>query len=170
MSLSKIFVSSLMVWQASAHAGEFAGASGSFIVAAPTALNGPTTEGVWFVRNGATSLNLPDLGADRVYEGWLVDNCTGKKISMGLFRADGKIDSDAAGQFAGPRALNYPPVPGSDFVKLGHNLVDGGHVVVITAEPYPDTDPNPSGVVVLSADIPAETAVGTEIQLQQPAH
>lgn len=146
-------------------------ARGTVLIAAPTALNGPTHQGVWFVSSSTKvfSLELPDLGANQVYEGWIVDDCTGKKVSTGLFRANGSIDSDAAGKYAGPLALNFPPVPGSDFVTLGHDLADGGHKVVITVEPYPDSDPNPSGVVVLKASIPAGTTVGTELNLENDA-
>ncbi len=153
-----------------AAATEMNNAHGTVLIAAPTALNGPTNQGVWFVNpgQGTLSVSLPDLASDQVYEGWLVDDCTGRKISTGLFRATGGIDSDAAGAYAGPLALNFPPVPGSDFVTLGQNLADGGHHVVITIEPYPDSDPNPSGVVVLKADIPQGTMAGTVLNLEAP--
>jgi hypothetical protein len=52
---------------------------------------------------------------------------------------------------------------------LGMNLTDGAHRVVITVEPYPDFDPNPSGVAVLGASIPAGTRVGTELTLENIA-
>ncbi len=146
-------------------------AKGTVLIAAPTAVNGPTSQGIWFINPAtkALSLDLPMLDADQVYEGWIVDGCTGKKTSSGIFRAVGGIDSDAAGRFAGPLALNFPAVPGSDFVTLGSDLSDGGHTVVITVEPYPDSDPNPSGVAVLRADIPAGTQPGTELNLQNVA-
>jgi hypothetical protein len=112
---------------------------------------------------------LPELSANQVYEGWIVDDCTGKKISTGLFRAQGAIDSDSAGRYAGPLALNFPAVPGSDFVTLGQDLVDGGHNIVITIEPYPDTDPNPSGQAALKVNIPADTEVGTQLTLENIA-
>lgn len=146
-------------------------ASGTVLIAAPTAVNGPTNQGVWFMNPSkkAFSLVLPDLGPNQVYEGWIVDDCTGKKVSTGLFRSTGSIDSDSAGRYAGPLALNFPPVPGSDFVTLGHNIADGGHNIVITVEPYPDTDANPSGVAVLKVNIPAETTVGTELTLENIA-
>lgn len=146
-------------------------AMGTVLIAAPTAINGPTNQGIWYI-NPATkrfSLELPDLGANRVYEGWIVDDISGQKISTGLFRPNGSLDSDAAGRYAGPLALNFPPVPGSDFVTLGMNIADGEHRVVITVEPYPDFDPNPSGVAVLAARIPAGTMVGTELTLENVA-
>lgn len=143
-------------------------AQGTVLIAAPTALNGPTDQGVWFINPGTKrfSLNLPELPSHQVYEGWIVDDCTGKKISTGIFRAQGAVDSDAAGRYAGPLSLNFPAVPGSDVVTLGQNLVDGGHNIVVTVEPYPDLSPNPSGVVVLRANIPENTSVGTEITLE----
>lgn len=150
---------------------DFKTAAGTVLIAAPTALNGPTPQGVWFV-NGSTkafSLTLPQLPTNQVYEGWIVDDCTGKKTSTGLFRASGGIDSDSAGNYAGPLALNFPPVPGSDFVTLGSDLTDGGHNIVITVEPYPDSNPNPSGFVVLRVNIPAGTTVGTELTLENTA-
>ena len=147
-------------------------ATGSVLIAAPTALNGPSNQGIWFVNPStkAFSLNLPELPANMVYEGWIVDDCTGQKISTGLFKSTGSIDSDAAGKYAGPLALNFPPRPGSDFVTLGQDLTDGGHNVVITVEPYPDADPNPSGKAILRVNIPAETTVGTELIFQNIAN
>lgn len=155
----------------------FAGASdlktakGTVLIAAPTALSGATNQGVWFInpQTKMFSLELPALQADQVYEGWVVDDCTGMKVSTGIFRASGGIDSDSAGKYAGPLALNFPAVPGSDFVTLGQNLADGSHNVVITVEPYPDFDPNPSGVGVLRVNIPTNTAVGTELTLENIA-
>lgn len=155
----------LGVHTAQAEAIDLKSGRGTVMIAAPTALTGPTNQGVWFI-NGSTkafSLALPALGANQVYEGWIVDDCTGKKISTGIFRSTGLTDSDAAGPFAGPLSLNYPAAPGSDFVTLGHDLADGGHNVVITVEPYPDTDANPSGVAVLFANIPEGTTLGTEL-------
>lgn len=146
-------------------------AKGTVLIAAPTALNGPTTQGIWFI-NGATkafSLDLPTLSKNHVYEGWIVDDCTGSKISTGLFRASGSIDSDSAGPYAGPLSLDFPQVPGSDFVTRTQDLVDGGHNVVITVEPYPDSDPNPSNVAILKVKIPQGTTVGTELILENIA-
>ena len=156
---------------AAANYPEFNSAKGTVLIAAPTAVNGPTNQGIWFVNPSTKtfSLDLPDLRTDQVYEGWIVDDCTGKKISTGLFRASGSIDSDSAGRYAGPLALNFPSVPGSDFVTLGQDLSDGGHNIVITVEPYPDSDPNPSGVAVLRMNIPEGTIAGTQLELENIA-
>lgn len=171
-TLALALIGSLSAGHAFADTTVLKSARGSVLIAAPTALNGPSVQGVWFI-NPATkafSLHLPELPSDRVYEGWIVDACTGTKISTGLFRAHGGIDADAAGMYKGPLALNFPPVPGSDFVTLKQDLADGGHKIVITVEPYPDSDPNPSSVVVLHGDIPAGVSVGTEITLTNVAH
>ncbi len=142
-------------------------ARGTVLIAAPTAVGGPTNQGVWFVnpKTMGLSLVLPALASDQVYEGWIVDDCTGMKISTGIFRAMGRIDSDGAGKYAGALSLNFPRAPGSDFVTLGQNLADGAHAVVITVEPYPDADPNPA-MAVLRVVIPVGTAVGTELKLE----
>jgi len=163
-----LVAASLSTHMAGASYPDLKSANGTVLIAAPTAVNGPTNQGVWFMNSSTKkfSLELPDLESNQVYEGWIVDDCTGKKTSTGLFRANGSVDSDSAGRYAGPLALNFPPVPGSDFVTLGQDLVDGGHNVVITVEPYPDSDPNPSGVAVLRVNIPADTAVGTELSLE----
>lgn len=149
---------------------DFKTAKGTVLIAAPTALNGPTNAGVWLInpQTKMFSLDLPALAMNQVYEGWIVDTCTGKKTSTGLFRGAG-TDSDAAGAFKGPLALNYPPQPGSDFVSLGSDLTDGAHIVVITIEPYPDMDPNPSGVAILKAAIPSMAAPGTEVVFENIA-
>lgn len=169
---SSIFVSALLAANSTLAADvDFKSATGTFLVAAPTAVNGPTEQGVWFIDSSTKSfsLNLPTLPSNQVYEGWIVDDCTGKKFSTGIFRANGGIDADAAGKYAGALALNFPPVPGSDFVISGHDIADGGHNVVITVEPYPDSDINPSGVAILKANIPADASVGTEIKLENIA-
>jgi len=147
---------------------DFKAAHGTVLIAAPTALNGPTNQGLWFVnpQTKEFTLVLPPLPANEVYAGWLVDQCTGKKFSTGIFRSTGGIDSDAAGIFSGPLALNFPAQPGSDFVRSGENLADGSHDIVITVEPYPTLDSaTPSGTAVLRANIPANVSVGTILPL-----
>ncbi|MGE4131578.1 MAG: hypothetical protein AB7F86_08050 [Bdellovibrionales bacterium] len=168
VSLALTLASSAAAW---AELPDLSQASGSVLIAAPTDAAGPTNQGIWFVNPGdkSFSLTLPELPTGKVYEGWIVDACTGIKTSTGLFRAHGGIDSDSAGRYAGPLALDIPPVPGSDFVTLGSDLADGGHRLVITVEPYPDSDPNPSGIALLGVTIPENTAVGTVLQLQNLA-
>lgn len=167
-----LFCSAVLAAQGAAQAAmNLKSATGTVLIAAPTAENGPTAQGVWFLNpaDKTFSLSLPTLPSNKVYEGWIVDNCTGKKFSTGIFRADGKVDSDAAGMYAGPLKLDYPPFPGSDFVMLKNNITDGSHVVVITVEPYPDMDANPSSEVVMRVAIPENTMVGTELMLENVA-
>lgn len=146
-------------------------AMGSVVIVAPTALNGPTNQGIWFVnpQSKEFSLTLPALDATQVYASWIFDNCTGKAVSAGAFRAVGGIDSDSAGAFAGPKILDFPPVPGSDFVTLGSDLADGAHDVLVTIESYPMNVVSPSHEVVLRVSIPKGTAVGTALTLQNVA-
>lgn len=171
--MKKLILSSAFVLASGAQAAvmDIHQSRGTVLIAAPTALNGPTNQGIWFVNtmDKSFSLELPELPANQVYESWIVDECTGQKISGGIFRAMGGVDSDATGRFAGPLTLNYPPQPGSDFVTLGQNLADGGHKVVITIEPYPDMDANPSGVAVLRATIPSGVQAGTVITFENIA-
>lgn len=173
MKLSILATLTGLIAAGAAHAtvSDLKSAKGSVLIAAPTALNGPTNQGIWFInpQTKALSVDLPELPSNQVYEGWIIDGCTGTKTSTGIFRAQGGIDSDAAGKYAGPLALNFPPVPGSDFVSLGQDLADGGHSIVITVEPYPDSDASPSGVGVLKVNIPANVSVGTELVLENIA-
>lgn len=146
----------------------FSMAMGSVFIAAPTALMGPTNQGIWFLKpsDKSFSLELPMLPKDQVYEGWLVNAITGEKISTGSFRHLGGIDSDAAGPFAGPMNLDFPPQPGSDFVTLGDDIAAGKYAVVVTVEPYPNTTGmHPAGFPILKADIPVGTMLGAELQL-----
>ncbi len=170
-ALASALISLTFVPSAMAGMPDFKMATGTVLIAAPTADNGPTNQGAWFInpKSKSFSLHLPALASNMVYEGWLVDDCTGTKVSTGLFRSTGSTDSDSAGRFAGPLALDFPPVPGSDFVTLGHDLADGGHKLVVTVEPYPDSDPNPSGMAVLLVKIPSGATVGTELTMENIA-
>ena len=152
---------------ASAQLPDLKMASGTILVAAPTAQMGPSNQGIWFFKPATKSfsLQLPVLPKDQVYEAWLVNEMTGQKISMGIFRSMGGVDSDGAGPFAGPLKLDFPPAPGSDFVTLCEDIADGAHKVAITVEPYPDSDPAPSDIVVLAVSIPKDAHVGSELTL-----
>lgn len=143
-------------------------ARGSVLIAAPTAMGEGENQGIWFEnpKLNEFSLKLPMLPKNKAFEGWLVDEMTGKKISTGLFRSQGTIDSDAAGIYAGPAVLDFPPVPGSDFVTLGEDITDGHHAVVITLENYPKPDPKAVGMPILKISIPAGTMAGTQLVLE----
>lgn len=172
LSLTSIAALAAILVGQNVRANELKYAQGTVLIAAPSAVKGPTNQGVWFVnpQTKMFSLHLPSLPNNQVYEGWIVDGSTGRKVSTGIFRAMGGVDSDSAGPYAGPLSLNVPSLPGSDFVKLGHDIADGGHKIVITVEPYPDFDLNPSGVGVLRADIPAGAMVGTVLMLENIAN
>ena len=143
-------------------------ARGTVLIAAPTAAGEGKNQGIWFEnpKLNAFSLNLPSLPKNKAFEGWLVDEMTGKKISTGLFRTEGEIDSDAAGIYAGPAALDFPPVPGSDFVTLGQDIADGHHAVVITVENYPKPDRAVVGMPILKVTIPEGTMAGVMLLLE----
>ena len=131
----------------------FADASGYFILAAPT--GGSSNQGVWFVdpKNGEKSLNLPELPEGWAYEGWIVNVKNNKKFSTGIFKDPSKQDADGAGFLAGPLKLSFPPVPGQDIVRSSVVLDDGIHSIVLTVEPYPDYDPAPFSLKILSEGI-----------------
>ena len=132
---------------------DFSMANGSFILAAPT--GGEFNKGVWFFNpdQKAESLNLPQLPDGWVYEGWIVNTMSGNKYSTGVFLDTKLADSDNAGPSAGAFKLNFPGFPGQDIVQTSELLDDGTHAIVITVEPYPDYDPNPSSIKILKADV-----------------
>lgn len=68
--------SALVSQMAVASSADFTSARGSVLIAAPTAVNGPTNQGVWFVNTSTKkfSLELPELESNQVYEGWIVDD------------------------------------------------------------------------------------------------
>ena len=118
----------------------FKTAAGSYILAVPSSSSTPYTNGIWWLNPAAgpgPSLDLPELPAGWVYEGWVVGN--GGPISTGTFTDVAAADSDAGGPYAGPDAT--PPFPGQDFVNPPTNLVN--HTDVISIEPYPDNSPAP---------------------------
>ena len=124
----------LTIDHASALGTDFADAAGStFFLAAPTGDDAPYQYGIWFA-----GLNLPELPAGWVYEGW-VANADGA-ISTGIFRDGGAADSDAGGEAAGPNAA--PDFPGQDFINPSIDLTDG-YTAVISVEPDPDNSEAP---------------------------
>jgi len=131
----------------------FNSATGNFILAAPT--GGNFNQGVWFVNpsNGMKDLDLPTLPSGWAYEGWIVNTTNGKKFSTGIFKVKTGVDSDAAGPYAGPLKLSFPPVPGQDIVKSHVVLDDGKHAIVVTVEPYPDFDSSPYDIKILKKKI-----------------
>lgn len=139
---------------------DFSSSAGQYILATPTNGTGtPENErsGVWwtFIPR-AQSLVLPELGKGWIYEGWqVIDEIA---VTTGTFASQFGSPDNAA-PYSGPQA--GPPFPGEDFLV---NAPDGldfprdlrGSDVVITIEPFPDTDPGPFPLVVLRGTVPAE--------------
>ena len=141
----------------------FSTASGNYILATPTTSD-MTDElsGVWFLDNSsgmpAQGLNLPQLPANWVYEGWAVIN--GSPISTGRFTA---LDmQDDAAPYSGTDAMG-PPFPGEDFINnapAGQTFPTdlSNAAIVISIEPEPDNSPKPFTFKPLISMPPSATA------------
>jgi len=151
---------------------DFSTASGSYILATPT--NGPDsneTSGIWFLdpaAGPATSLNLPNLTAGWVYEGWAVIN--GVPVSSGRFTSVNGVD-DFDG-FSGP--AGGPPFPGEDFLVNAPSGVTfptdlSGAPIVISVEPQPDDSPAPFHLKPLIGATPSPAAPATLYRLDNMA-
>lgn len=120
---------------------DFRTATGSYILAAPSAGGAaPYFNGIWWLDPAggpSAALELPSLPDGWVYEGWVVGS--EGPISTGRFGDPSGADSDAAGPASGP--MDAPPFPGQDFVDPAMDL--RGVVAVISVEPEPDNDPGP---------------------------
>lgn len=119
---------------------DFADISGDYILETPTSADVAEDydQGVWFVVPGqGAGLDLPELPAGWVYEGWVVGD--EGPISTGRFLDPMASDFDGAGDAAGPDSA--PPFPGQDFIDPAMSLVGGA--VVISVEPEPDNSPAP---------------------------
>lgn len=127
---------------AAALGDDFGGASGSYILSAPSGGgSAPYENGIWWLDPSAgpgPSLNLPALPEGWMYEGWVVG--AEGPISTGRFLTPDGADSDGAGPDAGPDPA--PPFPGQDFVDLARDLTDG-YAAVISIEPEPDNSADP---------------------------
>jgi hypothetical protein len=127
----------LTLGHAAALGNDFASATGNYVLAAPSAgAESNYVNVIWWLDPAAgpgPSLNLPELPAGWVYEGWVVGS--EGPISTGRFSAVSGADSDGAGPMAGPEAA--PPFPGQDFVNPAKDLT-AGYMAVITIEPEPD--------------------------------
>ncbi|MFT5233854.1 MAG: hypothetical protein ACI9UQ_001896 [Candidatus Krumholzibacteriia bacterium] len=138
-------------------------AGGSYILATPSD-NGVDTsndnQGIWYLSMpGPTAglTNLPDLGPNWTYEGWIVDTSGAMPVpySTGTFNTATGADSDAAGCNAGG-----PPFPGQDFTAFHcgpvFNLDSGDFVAVISIEPVPDNGPGPFQFKPLVGMVPTD--------------
>ncbi len=137
---------------------DFSTAGGQFVLATPTsASTDDELSGVWFITLNPTSagLELPELPAGWVYEGWAVID--GQPVTTGRFTDPGAAD-DFNG-FSGTDATG-PAYPGEDFIM---NAPDGltfptdltGTTVVISIEPEDDDSPAPFAFKPLLAEVPA---------------
>jgi len=126
---------------------DFSSAAGQYILAAPSGGGSAGYEnGIWWLDPGAgpgASLELPELPAGWVYEGW-VANADGA-VTTGRFSVSSGADSDAGGISAGPHAT--PPFPGQDFVAFQCgpvlDLDSGSFAAVVSIEPVPDNGKGP---------------------------
>jgi len=132
---------------------DFSEAAGSAILATPTDGNSEDeTSGVWFLSladgSPAVSLDLPELPAGWLYEGWGVYE--GTPLTTGTFASGDMADSFDG--FSGTEA-DAPPFPGEDFlmnapdgVEFPVDLADGESLAVISVEPDLDgVDPTGAG-------------------------
>ena len=115
---------------------DFSSAAGSsYILGIPTSNSASDsyTSGIWF-----DMINLPELPAGWVYEGWVVG--MDGPVTTGRFASASEADDDAAGPTAGPNP--GPSFPGQDFLDPAVFLTDG-YAAVISVEPDPDNSPGP---------------------------
>ena len=136
---------------------DLGGASGQYILATPTNGSGSDERsGIWYVLiPRAPGLVLPALPAEWVYEGWVTID--GVDVTTGRF-GDPATADDFDG-FSGDQG--GPPLPGEDFLLsppegLAFPVDLAGMTTFVTLEPAVDPDPAPSGLTVLSGQIPAD--------------
>lgn len=131
----------LSIGHADALGDDLTGASGQFVLAAPSsAAEDDDANGIWFITmpGPMAGLSLPALPAGWAYEGWVVgDN---GPVSTGTFTGADMADSNGAGPTAGPEGT--PPFPGEDFIDPAVDL-SAGHTAVISIEPSPDDSAAP---------------------------
>lgn len=133
-------MAALEISDASALGTDFTDASGEFLLQTPTSEEpSDYSLGIWFLNpgSGAATLELPELPAGWVYEGWIVGD--DGPLSTGRFATPREADSDGKGPAAGP--LGAPGKPGQDFIDPALDLVS--LTAVVTVEPEPDNDPAP---------------------------
>ena len=134
---------SLTVSHPAALGTDFTDAAGEYILETPSsmAVADDYDQGIWWLIPGdsgmAPGLELPELPAGWVYEGWVVGD--DGPVSTGTFSATDVADSDEAGNAAGPD--DSPAFPGQDFVDPARLLTGG--MAVISVEPVPDDSPMP---------------------------
>jgi hypothetical protein len=151
---------SVNVNHAAALGQNFSTAAGKYIFATPTTSTmADELSGVWFLdlTSGSpmTGLNLPQLPAGWVYEGWVVINNT--PLSTGTFTSVSAMDNSAI--YSGSDQPG-PPFPGEDFIRNAPSGITfptnlSGKTVAISIEPSPDNSPMPFAFKPLIATAPA---------------
>lgn len=162
-------VAQLTIGHPTALGDDFSEAGGQFVVATPTTESTDDEySGVWFLEvtedGPVAGLDVPELPAGWVYEGWIVID--GQPVTTGRFLDP--AGPDDFGGFSGP--LGNPPFPGEDLIV---NAPDGlsfpldlrGHTVVLTVEPADDDSPAPFAMRPLAAQIPADLDVPGSVVL-----
>lgn len=135
-------VADLTIGHAAALGTDLAEAAGSFILETPSTAEvaDDFAQGIWWLDPAAgpgPSLDLPELPAGWVYEGWVVGD--DGPVSTGRFTMADAADDDGAGPTGGED--DAPPFPGQDFIDPAIQLV--GLVAVISVEPEPDDSAAP---------------------------
>jgi len=146
---------------------DFSSAAGQFIIATPTTTQTEDDySGVWFIEvtddGPIAGLDLPELPAGWVYEGWAIID--GTPVSTGRF-----TDVNAPDDFNGFSGTEpNPPFPGEDFITnapegltFPAELTDSG-TIVISVEPEDDDNPAPFAFKPLAASVEGaevETAI-----------
>lgn len=93
----------------------------------------PTTKSLTLNISG-----LEDLGDDYAYEGWLIVD--GNAVSAGIFSVDANGDLSQT------------------TFELNTSDIDNASAYVLTIEPSPDSDPNPSSVHILAGNFSGSSA------------
>jgi len=141
---------------------DFSTAAGSYILATPTDMD-DTNEfsGVWFLDNSGDAavagLDLPELSAGWVYEGWVV--LDGTPVSTGTFTDVNAADSNASTSPYKGTDNDGPAYPGEDFVMGSAAGIDfptdlTGTTIVVSVEPYPDNSEAPFALKPLAGEVP----------------
>ena len=136
--------------------------TGAFFLATPS--DNPdnpdnNNQGIWYLTMPGPEpgfQNLPDIGPNWNYEGWVVDvSGAPMPYTTGKFSMASGADSDEAGCMGGG-----PPFPGQDFVDFQCgptlNLDSGDFVTVLTIEPVPDNSAMPFLFKPLAGPIPTD--------------
>ena len=163
-------VAELSIAHPAALGNDFSTASGYAEIAAPTT-DDPSDDnsGVWFIeienRAAVQGLQLPELPAGWIYEGWAVID--GQPVTTGRFLDPGAVD-DFNG-FSGTDGTG-PPFPGEDFIQNAPEGLEfptdlSGSTIVVSIEPEIDDSPLPFAFKPLAIEVPANTPGMTALQL-----